>query len=574
MSPSATIIVTAFDREDSLKRLLLGLNIQSVAPENYEVVIADDSGDTRMGDRVMAELSPQYALSLVRTKLPYGVNGVSVARNLGIQKAGADIIISIDDDCFPCFFFVEEHLLAHRRPYPVIVLGHRSCEPSKLKEDRPISVTELKSTNELTAHSADMLNYSNFMTGNVSLPRQVALETGLFDEIFAQPGEHGYEDIEFGYRLWRRGIPTVFSRNAMIYRPETEPEKEQHRMASKAMVKASQRLLKLHPLVPKIKAYLGAAYKGSTEEAVGIGSQIISSDPEHWPVRLLQADLLNVIGCYDQAEMHLNTALELYDLNPAVHHKLAECKFRQKRYDEAAAHTSKTLEMAPKHTKALYLVALLKPLLAQGGHPAFNGSIDINVEMGGGTCPTKIRSEGQDDYINLDALGRPTVDVRTDFTNALPFPDGAVNRIFSREMIAHLPYKRLPDFIKECHRVMAPGGELYLCCSDFESILSLYAKQCDCFDGASARSDCPRCGGNALLSHQSWRSNLLGDQNDHGDGGYLDTHKNIITFGTLASLMEQAGFIDIERDRGNPYYDIRERLLKLSVKCRKPVQNH
>ena len=44
-----------------------------------------------------------------------------------------------------------------------------------------------------------------------------------------EQGEHGWEDIELGYRLWRQGYPTVFSRNALVYRPATEREKEEQR---------------------------------------------------------------------------------------------------------------------------------------------------------------------------------------------------------------------------------------------------------------------------------------------------------------------------------------------------------
>ena len=200
-----------------------------------------------------------------------------------------------------------------------------------------------------------------------------------------------------------------------------------------------------------------------------------------------------------------------------------------------------------------------------------NGKYEINLELGGGINPTKNRAEGQDNYINFDMLNAPTVDVVTNFFQTLPIPDDTVKRIFSREMIEHLPYKRLPEFIGECYRVMQPGGEMYLCCPDFESILKLYSQQCACFNGHTADPQCPDCNGTASFSHYYWRSNLLGDQNDYGDDGFNDTHKNQITYGMLSGLLKQTGFVDIRRDSDNPYYEVEKRRIKLSVICRKPI---
>jgi SAM-dependent methyltransferase len=570
MAPLATIVVTAFDREESLKRLLVGLDNQSTAPGSYEVVIADDSGETRLGQRVLKDIATNYDLSLVRTNLPYEVNGVSVARNKGIEKARGQIIISIDDDCFPSFFFVEEHIAAHQRNYPVIVLGHRSCDASKLKEDRPISITEPKSTKELVVGGAGQLNYSNFMTGNISLLKQVAMEVGRFNEIFAQPGEHGNEDIELGYRLWRKGIPTVFARNAMIYRPPTENEKEQRRAATKAVEKASHRLLRLHPLLPLVKRFLNAVHSNRHDLAIKYGKVILSKDPQHWPVLLLQGDLLGLQGAFEAAQQHFNQAMLLYDRNPAVYLKLAQLMFRQNRLKASWDYTQKTLELQPDQTGALYLAARLQPWRLQTGNDAVNGTPEINIELGGGVFPTKIRDEGHNDYINLDAINTPSADVVTDLSQGIPIPDGTVSHIFSREMIEHLPYRKLPDFIKECYRVLKPGGAIFLSCPDFEAIVKLYHRQCECFKEQKADPACPLCKGSALISKRYWRANLLGDQNDYGDGGSNDTHKNQITYASLCGLLKEVGFVNIVRDTVNPYYESEKRLIKLSVTCHKP----
>ncbi len=567
MTPHATVVVTAFDREASLSRLLTGLNNQSAQADAYEVVLADDSGHTKLGERVLNKLKTAYRISLVRTGLPHEVNGVSVARNRGIEHSRGRIIISIDDDCFPSFFFIEEHIAAHQRPYPVIVLGHRTGDASKLKENRPISITEPKAVNELVAGGAGLLCFHNFMTGNISLSKQVALDAGLFDENFAQPGEHGYEDIELGYRLWRKGIPMIFSRNAMIYRPPTEREKEQRRTATLALEKASNRLLGRHPLLPKVKQFLDAIHSGQSDRAIGFGHEIIAKDPQHWPVLVHMGDLLSRRGEIEAAQQHLNCALDLYAQNPDIYLKLAQLMFRQKRLEAALEHTLKTLALNPNQTRALYLLAQLKTRLSGESNLDRNAIPDIHLELGGGVNPTKYRDEGRDDYINMDAINCPTVDVIADFTQRLPIPDGSVSRIFSREMIEHLPYRKFDEFLAACHRVLRPGGEMYLCCPDFEAIMNLYPRKCDCFVDQHADPACPKCKGSALISDHYWRSNLLGDQNDYGDGGINDTHKNQFTYPMLAGRLKAAGFVNIQRDTENPNYEPEKRSIKLSVKC-------
>jgi tetratricopeptide (TPR) repeat protein len=573
MPPMATVVVTAFDRKDSLRNLLEGLNGQSVGPQAFEVIIGDDSGDRCIGQEVIKHLPTAYNTSLVRTGLPYHVNGVSVARNRGIRKARGDIIISIDDDCTPGLFFIEEHLRAHSKPYPVIVLGHRSERKEKLLQTRPVPVTESKAISELIAGSVDQLNFSNFMTGNISFPKDIVLEAGLFAESFAQEGEHGWEDIELGYRLWRKGIPTLFSRNALVYRPPTERAKTEKRAAAQAMEKAACRFVGLQPLLPWVNQFLEAIRQDKTDLSIEIGEKILKDDPNHWAVLTKLGELHIHQGNLDEAERLLLKALELNDRNPFLYQKLAETKYRQEKDVLSLKYLVKALDLDSNRTGALYLLALLKPILEPDQFPPHLLAREINIELGGGVFPTKLREEGQDDYINLDVLNWPPVDVIHDMRESLLLPDNSVAHIFSREMIEHLPYKILPHLFQECYRVLRPGGSMYLACPDFESILSLYDRKCECVTGTKADSGCPRCKGKAVVSEDYWRANLLGAQIDYGDGGLNDTHKNQITFPYLETLLLEAGFVDIVRDSGNRFYEEYKRNIKLSVTCAKPSSN-
>jgi len=570
IQPEASVVVTAFDRRDSLIGLLDALNKQSVSSETFEVIVGDDSAEMNIAEKAVSRVRARYGVAVVRTGLPYDVNGVSVARNMGIRLAKGDIVISIDDDCVPNRYFIEEHLSFHKRGYPLIMLGHRSECADKLNENRPVSVTENKSVLELIAGTSDQLNFLNFMTGNLSFPREIAVKAGLFNETFAQPVEHGWEDIEFGYRLWRLGYRTVFARNAVVYRPPTEKEKEERRSKTSATQKACKRFLELHPLVPSVNQFLEAFRQNRTGMAKETGAKVLKEDPENHGVLMTLGEIYLRDKDIEGAQTCFRKALEINRYHPAVHEKLGEIYYLQSRYKEALESFSQSLELDPNRTRSLYYVGQLKERFGDSQLFSQILSREINVELGGGIFPTKIRGESQDDFINVDIVNWLPVDVVADLRNPLPFADESVNNIFSREMIEHLPYRSLPRLMQESYRVLRHGGKLYLCCPDFEAIVALYDKRCNCVINKHADKNCPNCHGKAVVSEEYWRSNLSGNQDDYGDGGVNDTHKNQITYPYLKSVLEDTGFKMIERDTSNRYYEEHKRIIKLSVSCVKP----
>ncbi len=56
----------------------------------------------------------------------------------------------------------------------------------------------------------------------------------------------------------------------------------------------------------------------------------------------------------------------------------------------------------------------------------------------------------------------------------LPFRDGSQKIIYSAHLIEHLPRPTLAALLRECHRVLAPGGRIRLECPDAETLVSLY----------------------------------------------------------------------------------------------------
>ena len=72
-------------------------------------------------------------------------------------------------------------------------------------------------------------------------------------------------------------------------------------------------------------------------------------------------------------------------------------------------------------------------------------------------------------YVNVDYLDLPGIDVVHNLLQfPYPFEDGIAEKIAAVDVLEHLPNFTKDDkpmvlaFIEECHRILKPGGELYI----------------------------------------------------------------------------------------------------------------
>jgi len=64
-----------------------------------------------------------------------------------------------------------------------------------------------------------------------------------------------------------------------------------------------------------------------------------------------------------------------------------------------------------------------------------------------------------DGWLNTDIEPKAT-EVYLDAASDYPFPGGSVHYIFAEHLIEHLPWEGGLKMLKECHRVLAPGGKV------------------------------------------------------------------------------------------------------------------
>lgn len=143
------------------------------------------------------------------------------------------------------------------------------------------------------------------------------------------------------------------------------------------------------------------------------------------------------------------------------------------------------------------------------------------VELGGGSAETAY-------HPNIDAIERPGVDIVRDLRKGIPLHDNHADRIKGIHFIQHMGLFGTPRILEECHRVLKPGGSLYLLVGDmrwvFERILE---------EGF----------------HVSFSECIWGEQTDD-----FQYHTWGFDFDSLSAMMKEAGFTNIaHRGHYNPW---------------------
>ena len=79
-------------------------------------------------------------------------------------------------------------------------------------------------------------------------------------------------------------------------------------------------------------------------------------------------------------------------------------------------------------------------------------------------------------WVNLDIAPAGPGVRQHDLRTPLPFKDGEFDAVYHSHVLEHLPHSQGLPFLRECHRVLAPGGILRVVVPDLEAIARLYLK--------------------------------------------------------------------------------------------------
>jgi hypothetical protein len=92
-----------------------------------------------------------------------------------------------------------------------------------------------------------------------------------------------------------------------------------------------------------------------------------------------------------------------------------------------------------------------------------------------------------DDWINLDYVSSSPFVRQANLLETLPFDSNSISLVYSSHFLEHIPLHQVPSFLKECYRVLKPGGVIRLVLPDFEEMCREYLTQLDRGDYTKAK---------------------------------------------------------------------------------------
>lgn len=155
-------------------------------------------------------------------------------------------------------------------------------------------------------------------------------------------------------------------------------------------------------------------------------------------------------------------------------------------------------------------------------------------------------------YVNVDALDLPNVDIIHNVTK-FPWPfaeDNTVDEILMQEFLEHVEFRMAVPILRECWRILKPGGVLHVQVPDIEAMCRMIDAQCVCVPRKAAKYEdykpdpnCFNCGGKALIHPERWHVAFTGAQKHE-----YDLHRNQFTEDYLGACLEAGRFKQYVRE--------------------------
>jgi GT2 family glycosyltransferase len=228
-----SVVVPFYTGLRELELTLAGLDAQAAGTPSFEVIIAEDGSPS--SPRALARSFENLQVRFAR--IDRDGFRLATVRNEAVLRARSFILL-LDFDCVP----TPAHVLTHYRalesnPLAVTIGLRRFVYADRLRRHAITSgdrwwddLDDIESISNpgfvfdkrvgLVEKISELPFPCNLFHGcNVGFRRSAAVRVGMFDERFN--GAHGYEDIEFAYRLQRHGAEFVFV-DAPVFHLENE----------------------------------------------------------------------------------------------------------------------------------------------------------------------------------------------------------------------------------------------------------------------------------------------------------------------------------------------------------------
>jgi GT2 family glycosyltransferase len=195
-----SVIIPAYNAQDTLAACLAALRSQTVGADSYEIIVVDDGSTDRT-----AEIARSHGVCLLQQPNA----GPAAARNRGAQAARGHILLFTDADCEPSPDWIERLVDPFRDPIVIGVKGVYRTRQRALVARFVQLEYESKYARMARQAQIDFID-----TYAAAYRREVFLDNGGFDPAFRTAS---VEDQEFSFRLARQGHRLAFAPRAIVY---------------------------------------------------------------------------------------------------------------------------------------------------------------------------------------------------------------------------------------------------------------------------------------------------------------------------------------------------------------------
>jgi glycosyltransferase involved in cell wall biosynthesis len=216
-------VISVLYRKADIITLFLDHIVRQTYPGDIAVVLVDDKSpqnDIALAELYRAGLASRHITNRTIVTIENEANlGNCASRLAGMSACEADIYIVIDCDCLLNKDFVASHVFEHTWPDVDVVIGPLNiesgdCDPIEVVRELELFPERVAGRSE-PQDSLQLDGFLNCITRNFSIKHRCLQAEPLFDLDFSYSQKpdsgFGWEDVEMGYRLYKRGAAIQFT---------------------------------------------------------------------------------------------------------------------------------------------------------------------------------------------------------------------------------------------------------------------------------------------------------------------------------------------------------------------------
>lgn len=257
--PTFSIIGVLYNKENELSYFIDAL-LQQTYPGKFEIIFVDDCSPDKGLELVEkyqnqiandSHLKEKVQIKFIKNKEN---SGNCISRLNGINSANGDILIVIDADCVVNKDYLSAHAEAYKNNDCDVAIGPMNIETlddsplqmrDRLEKDFMQVFRKMAIQDEINGRS-----FLNCITRNFSIRRDFITED-LFDADFSYSKKadsgFGWEDVEMGYRLYKRGARIKFLNKTFSLHVTHPPSVGDDTLKAQKSLKNFRRLFDKHP---------------------------------------------------------------------------------------------------------------------------------------------------------------------------------------------------------------------------------------------------------------------------------------------------------------------------------------